>query len=137
MARKLGAMFYLFNRRVHSAASLVTQNKDQRRTENTYSIFKTRDGIVIGEIAGHAAHEHVAATGVERVFRSDTGVSAAEDAGKRVLSQSERRPFSAEIVTEHTALDITMVAFHEAIQSRVGGQDVLRFRGWAFFSCSG
>ena len=88
MTGKRGAVLELFNRRVHSAASLVTKDKDQRRIENTYSIFKTRDCIVIGEIAGHAAHENIAATGVERVFRSNPRVSAAEDAGKRVLSQS-------------------------------------------------
>ena len=28
------------------------------------------------------------------------------------------------------------ILVREAIQGRIGGQDVLRFRGWAFFSCS-
>jgi hypothetical protein len=50
---KRGTVFYLLDRCIHSAESLVTKNKDQGRAESTYSILRARDRIDVGKIPGY------------------------------------------------------------------------------------
>ena len=48
---------------------------EQRGLEDGDRIFQARHGVVIGEIAGDAADEQIAAAAVERVFGSNTGIA--------------------------------------------------------------
>ena len=65
---------------------LVAEHHNERRIQDLDGIFKASDHFVAREIAGNAAYENVAAGGVKAVFRRNTGIGAAQDRRKRVLT---------------------------------------------------
>jgi hypothetical protein len=66
---------------------------------------------------------------IEAIFRSNPGIGATEHGSEWILSCAERLAFMREVVAKGHASDVAVIAFHEAIEGRVGGDDVLRFRG--------
>jgi hypothetical protein len=70
--------------------------------------------------------EHVAARGIEAVFRGDARVGAAEHRGKGVLPRAQRFALMLEVVPSADAFDVTRIALHQAVERRVGGKHVFR-----------
>ena len=128
VSRQCGVVLERFYRRIDRAAAIVTQNKDQRRTKHGNGIFQTRDGFIVGEIAGHAANEKIAPAAVESVFGRDARIGAAQDGGVGVLAPDQRFPLMFEVVPQRNALDVARIAFQQAFERSARRQHVLRFR---------
>jgi hypothetical protein len=55
----------------------VSHHHQERCVENLNGILETRDDIVIQKIAGHPAHEQIAAAAIEGIFGRYPRISAA------------------------------------------------------------
>ena len=115
------------------AAAVVTQHQDQRRAEHGDGIFQAGDRFIVGEVAGHAANEEIAAAAIEGIFGRDARIGAAQDGGVRVLAAGQRLPLMLEVVPQRHALDIARISFQQAFSEASGDSTFCGFGG-AFVS---
>ena len=106
MAGQGGVVLQRLDGCIDRAAAFVAEHQNERRVEHRDRIFQARDRVVIGEIAGDAADEQVAAAAVEGVFGRDAGIRAAQDAGIGILPAGQCLALVLEIVPARDAFDI-------------------------------
>ena len=99
MAGKGGAVFDRFYGCIDSAARVVPDYHDERRFRTATAIFKARDDVIVGEVAGDPAHKDITERGIEAKFGGDPGVGAAEHGCERILSFGQGFAFVSEIVS--------------------------------------
>ena len=128
MAGQGGVVLERLDRRIDGAAAFMAKHQDERRIEHRDGIFQARDRIVVGEIAGDATDEQIAAAAVEGIFGRDAGIRAAQDAGIGILAAGQCLAFVLEIVPARDAVDIAGVALHQPLQRLVRRNRVLRLR---------
>ena len=128
MPRQRGAVLDRFDRGIDRAAARVTEHHEKRRMQDRDRVLEAGNDVGIGDVAGDAAHEQVAAAGVECEFGRNPRVGAAEDAGKRVLAPRQRFPFVLEVMAFGHAVDITGIAFHQPLERGIRGDRVFGFR---------
>ena len=116
MTRQRGAVPDGLDGGLDRAAGPVAQHHQERNIQDRDAVFEARDRFVIGEVAGHPAHEQVAAAGVESIFGRDARIGATEDRGERILPLDQRFTFGLEIVPPRHALDIAAVAGDQQLQ---------------------
>src|SRR5262249_1814321 len=87
------------------------------------------DAVSVQEVPGDPTYEQIAAAGVERQFRRNARIGATENAGERVLAPGQRVALVPEVVPLGNAVDIALVALHQALQRRLRRQDVRRLGG--------
>jgi hypothetical protein len=124
MARQRGAVPDRFDRGVDRAAGFVTEHHQEGRMKDRNGIFEARDDVGVEEVAGHPAHEQIAAGGIEGIFRRHARIGAAENARERILSLAQGFALMLEIVPPGYPLDIALIAHHQALERRIGRQDV-------------
>jgi hypothetical protein len=89
-------------------------------------VFEARDDDVAGEVTGQAADEHIAAGGIEAVFRGDARVGAAQHRGKGILAAAQRLALMLEVVPPADAIDVARIALHQTLERGVGRENVFR-----------
>ena len=61
MAGQGGVVLDRFDGGIDGTAGVMAEHHEERHVQHCHSIFETGDGFLVGEIAGVAADEHVAA----------------------------------------------------------------------------
>jgi hypothetical protein len=99
----------------------MAEYQDQWCVEHLHGVLQACDDVIAGEIACHAADEDIAACRIKTIFRRDARVGATENGGEWVLSRTQGLAFMIEVMPSADTLDITSVAFHQAVECSIRG----------------
>jgi len=105
----------------------MPEHQDKWRLQNFDREFETGDSVRICEIAGNPNDEEIAASAVERIFRRDSGIRAAEDRGVGVLPRDEGFSFRDEVMPLGDAF---LVALVSSIRRANAASGVMTFSGF-------
>ncbi len=120
MSRQLGIVLDHFDRGGDCAAIRVSEHHDEWHAQKLHRKFETGEPIVIGEIAREPDNKKIAGSLVERNFRGNARIRAAQDRGNRLLRTGPRRASGGKIPMCRLVGNIAGIALHEAAQRRIG-----------------
>jgi hypothetical protein len=98
----------------------MTQDHNQRRVQDTHGVLKAGYHFIARDIAGDSADKDVASRSIEAVLRSDAGIRAAKNGGKRILPNAESFAFMLEVMPSADAINVAHIAFHQPVKRVVG-----------------
>src|SRR5262249_44779586 len=127
MARKCFAILDRLDGCIYCPAFAVPENQDEGCAQDSDSVFEATYRIVVGKIAGYAAHKEISPTGVERVFRSHARIGASQDSGEWILSDSQCGTLGNEVMRFHFTLYVATIPFHQELKRRIRRKHVLWF----------